>query len=565
MTVTYFGPQDQTHKLLLEQLVDSPPSIIAIDTETISLKERLPIGFAIATSPEESWWFSVFPERDAEIELLQQLMCNPNILKIYANVMFDIRVQQLIFPHFSYDEHNIIDVQVMARVAGHTEAKVQTLMMDIFNKTLQTAEEMMTEYGVKTMLQIPAEHTAYHCATDTMSTFELYYHFLPKIQQLYDEGLASDYMGVESSVVPILVDMSLRGVAIDQEARFTMQSSLEIERDHYKKICNELDFNPASGKQAGYVLAERGVFLPLTDGKKQLKTDEDTLELVDDPIAAAILGFKRANSILTKYIYPLAGVDRLHTEYGLDTVVGRTKSSNFNMQNIPSLKSNVGIDVRQIIVPDTGTFTTGDYSQEHLRIIMHMSGDSEMERVYYDGQDNGDIHLATARKIGKPRSIAKPVNYIIPYGRDPMTLAKKLKTKDIKWCSQLIDDWMDAYPDAAEWIISAEEYGLAHGKSLPTLFGRQISIPEEWRIRYGREYMDKKGMARKCVNYPVLGSDGEVMKRALIICDKHGLPLAVTVHDSITCDGDVIFPISELESLAAVNLPFDIERSERWK
>ena len=562
MSVSYYGPSTISKQLFYEQLVNSPPSIISIDTETIDLKEKLPIGFAIATSPHDAWWFNTLPERDVEIELLQNIMCNPAILKVYANVMFDIRVQQLLFPHFSFDESNIIDVLVMARILGRTGARVTDLAPEI-DREVQPAADLLAEYNTKSMLDVPKEAVAQHCATDAQVTLGLYHHFASKVEALVGEGLASDYMSKESKVVPILVDMSLRGLAVDQEARAVMTVKMEEERNYYKGICErDYDFNPASGMQRGYILAKRGNFLPFTKQKKQYKTDADTLELVDDPLATVILGFTRVNAILTKYLYPLESVDRLFTEYGLDTEVGRTKSSNFNMQNIPGLNSKVGIDVRHIFIPDSGTFTTGDYSQEHLRIIMYFSGDKEMERVYYDGMDEGDIHLSTAKKIHKPRQIAKQVNYIIPYGRDPRVLAQKIRTKDIKWCSQLIDDWMDAYPDAAQWIIAAEEYGLAHGKALPTLFGRQIAVPEE-RNKWGK--LDVKAAARKSVNYPVLGSDGEVMKRALIICSDHRLPLAVQIHDCITCDGDITFPISELESIAPVNLPFEVEKSERWR
>ena len=566
MTVSYYGSQPLTKDLFYQQMIDSPPAIIAIDTETIDLKEKLPIGFAIATNPHEAWWFNVLPERDLEIELLRSIMGNPNILKVYANVMFDIRVQQLLFPDFDFDEHNITDILVKARILGHTHARV-TDLAGLVGREVQPAEDLLAEYNTKSMLEVPREAVASHCATDAMVTLALDNYFTPQINQLYSEGLASDYMEVESKVVPILVDMSLRGLAVDQDARARMEVRMETDRDYYKKICEEHDFNPGSGMQSGYILAKRGNFLPFTKEKKQYKTDEDTLELLDDPLAAVIIGYKKATSILTKYLYPLRGIDRLYTEYGLDTEVGRTKSSNFNMQNIPGANSLSHMDVRHIFIPDSGTFTTGDFSQEHLRIIMYMSGDAEMERVYYDDKDDGDIHLSTAKKIGKPRTVAKAVNFIIPYGRDARVLAQKLKTKDVKWCSQLIDDWMDAYPDAAEWIVAAEKYGLSHGKALPTLFGRQIAVPEEWRkTRWGKEYLDEKGMSRKSVNYPILGSDGEVMKRALIICANHNLPLAVTVHDNVTCDGDVKFPISELESIAAgVKLPFEVECSERWK
>ena len=559
MTVQYFGPATATKSLFNQQLIDNPPKVIALDTETISLKEKLPIGFAIATSPNEAWYFSTMPEHDLEIELLQSLMTNPNICKAYANVMFDVKVQELIFLNFPFDLTNIADVLVWARLLGRTNARVADLATEI-GREAQDAKDLLAEYGKATMIELPPDVVASKCANDAMVTLALYHHFEPQVKAI--EGLAPDYLDVERKVVPILVDMSQRGLAIDQEARAEMEKRLEKDRDYYKSICTELDFSPGSGMQAGYILAKRGSFLPLTKGKKQYKTDEDTLELLADPLATVILGYKHVNSILTKYIYPMAKLERLYTYYGLDTEVGRTKSSDFNMQNIPSATSRVAIDVRHICYADTGTFTTGDFSQEHLRILMHFSGDKEMERVYYDGKDEGDIHISTMKKIHKPRSIAKIVNYATPYGAGATEIARQLKTKDLRFCSDLIDDWFAAYPDAAEWIRAARRYGFEHNKSLPTLFGRSIAIPEEFN-KWGK--LNKDGMERKGVNYPILGSDGEVMKRALIICSAHELPLAVQVHDSITLDGDCEFPVSELEAIAPVKLPFVVEKSMRWK
>ena len=556
----YFGPQQVSKQLFYDQLVDNPPAVIAIDTETVSLKEKLPIGFAIATTPRDAWWFNVYPEPDPEIEMLVGLMTNPHITKAYANVMFDIRVQQLIFQNFRYDESNIVDILVIARILGHTRARVADLAPEI-GRTAQDAKDMLDEYGAKTMLDIPRDTVAAKCANDAEVTLGLYHYLAPQIEKL--EGLSPDYLDVEREVVPILVDMSLRGLRIDQEARAMMETKMEADKEYYANILREHDVEkPGSGMQLGYILAKRGNFLPFTKSRKQLKTNEETLELLDDPLAAVALGYKRANSILTKYLYPLRDKDKIYTEYGLDTEVGRTKSSDFNMQNIPAASSRVGIDVRHIFIPDTGIFTSGDFSQLHLRFLAHMSGDKEMLEVYNEGKDGGDIHISTMKKTGKPRSIAKIVNYAIPYGGDPHTLAKQLKTKNMRWCSDLIDGWFDAYPDAAQWIKEARRYGLQHGKSLPTLFGRQIAIQEEWKKNGS---LDEDAMMRKGANYPILGSDGEVMKRALIICNEYKLPLAVQVHDSITCDGDINFPIEELESLSPVGTPFDVDKSERWK
>ena len=548
MSVTYFGPETVTKELFNKQLVLSPPSVISVDVETISLKERQPIGFAVATSPNESWYFRTYPEPDEELELVWPLLSNPNIKKVFHYAPYDLRAFPIIR---DIDRSNIADTNIMARLLGRTDTKLFELAPEV-GKVTQDAHDLMVEYGGKTMLDVPQDVVASKCANDAMVTLALYYHYLPDIDP--------EYFRVEMESIPILIDMSLKGLKFNEAERSLLEARLEIEVAHYRQLCREEDFNPASNQQVGYILAKRGNFLPFTKSKKQLKVNVDELEFLDDPIAAIVLNFRGVNKLLTTYIRPLRGEDRIYTEYNLDPVVGRIASSNMNMQNIPGKDSPTGYNVRHIFMPDSGVFTTGDFSQEHLRILMHFSNDREMQRVYYDGEYDGDIHSKTAKELNIPRHLAKTINYAIPYGATPWAISINAKIKDLKRCSRFIDDWFETYRDAAEWIIEAKKHGMRYGKAFPTLFGREITVPDEYN-KWGK--LNKEAMERKAVNYPILGSDGEIMKRALIKC-KH-LPLAVTVHDSITCDGDVEFPIETLEKLSPIRIPFAVVKTERWE
>lgn len=548
MSVTYFGDKIVSRELFNEQLVYSPPSIVSVDVETISLKERLPLGFSIATSPSESWYFRTYPALDREIELVLPLLNNPNIKKVFHNSMFDLRAFPLIC---DIDTSNIADTNVMARLLGKIDTKLLELAPEV-NRIAQDAADLIAEYGGKTMLDVPEEAVAAKCANDTQVTLALYYEYLPRID--------SNYFAVEMEVVPILINMSLKGLKFNEDDRARLEANLEKDVEYYRNICKEEDFNPASNQQVGYMLAKRGSFLPLTRSRRQLKVDEDQLEFLDDPIAAAVLAFRRANKLLTTYIRPLARQDRIYTEYNLDAVVGRVSSSNMNMQNIPGIKSPTRINARHIFAPDSGVFTTGDYAQEHLYIIMYKSGDRQMQRVYLEGEYEWDIHKFTARELGIPRYLAKTINYAIAYGATPRTISAHAKIRDIQRCSRYLDKWLDTFRDAAEWIRGVQKEGLRTGWAEPTLFGRRIKIPEELN-RWGKP--DVEGMKRKAVNYPILGSDGEIMKRALIRCKQ--LPLAITVHDSITCDGDINFPVEDLENIAPVRIPFEVKQTLRWE
>ena len=97
------------------------------------------------------------------------------------------------------------------------------------------------------------------------------------------------------------------------------------------------------------------------------------------------------------------------------------------------------------------------------------------------------------------------------------------------------------------------------------MFGRRIAIPEEYN-QWGALYVE--GMKRKAVNYPVLGSDGEVIKRAILLCNDRGLGppvMAITVHDSIDLDGDYQFPVEELEQIPGFRIPFEVKQTLKWE
>ncbi|KKM62667.1 hypothetical protein LCGC14_1519400, partial [marine sediment metagenome] len=479
---------------------------------------------------------------------------NPKILKVFHNAIFDMRIFPLIY---DIDESNIFCTLVASRLLGYQETGLAMLTNDILDTIIRTSDELLSEYGKKNMLELPSDEVAAMCCSHAKSTLLLYDKFKDKMDK--------EYMSVEMKSIPILNDMSQRGMKVNERDRAKLEEKLTSEVTYYRSLCEAEDFNPASPMQVGYILAKRGNFLPLTRGRKQYRTDNETLAFLDDPIASIVLSFRQVNKLLTTYIIPLRDKDRIYTKYNLDARVGRVSSSAMNLQNIPGPDKNRKLlpeGTRYIFQPDTGVFTTGDYSQEHMRILYHFSQDREMKRVFEEGEYEGSIHKKTAADMNIPYKLAKVINYAIPYGADAHTVSIQARIKDEKRCARFLDKWFETYPDAADWIRGAKEEGLRDGWALPTLFGRRIRVPEEFN-RWGR--LDTSAMGRKCINYPTLGSDGEIMKRALIICEREKLPLAVTVHDSISCDGDIEFPVDELENITPFKLPFEVKKTLRWE
>ena len=555
MSVYYYG--SGTAKERFQYFLDNPPEAIAVDAETVSIKERMPLGFAIAFSPDEAIYFQVYPEPPRELELLKPLLFNPQVCKIAHNMLFDMGVLPMI-PHLAgVDRSNIWDTNVAARLLGREITDLPYLAGTELSLDVTPAKVMLS--GGKTMLDVDPMELADKCQRDAKATYALYLSYKPQIDSQYAE-----YFKVEMAVIPILIDLSLRGLQIDHRARATLEAQLEDEVEFYRRQLEEYGVEkPGSSQQVGYMLGKRGNFLPMTRSKKQLSTKVGELEFLDDPMAAAVLGWRHKSKLLSTYISPIKGDDRFYTEYYLDTVVGRLNSRNRNIQNIPP-------DCRHIFLPDNGCFTTGDYAQEHLYILMHFSQDRDMKRVYEEGYMDGDIHRYTAQQMfgsvtPDRRRLSKTVNYAIVYGATAKTISEAAKIKDKNRCSQLLDAWMRAFPGAADWIKTVQRSGVKSGWAEPTLFGRRIHIPEEFN-RWGA--LDTSRMENKAVNYPILGSDGEIMKRAIILCNARGLGppiMAASVHDSLSFDGDVELPVEELEHIPGFRIPFEVKQTITWE
>ena len=551
MPTFYYGDGDAKERF--QHFLDNPPAAVAVDAETVSIKERMPLGFSIAFSPHEAFYFQVHPEPPRELELLKPLLFNPQVCKIAHNMLFDMGVLPMI-PHLKgFDRSNIFDTNVAARLLGRVITDLPYLAGTELSMDVTPAQVLLT--GGKTMLDIDPMVVADKCQRDAKATFALYLNYLPQIQQYYP-----DYFKIEMAVIPILIDLSLRGLAIDQQARADLQARYEDEVEFYRRrVQAEGIEKPGSPQQVGYILGKRGSFLPMTRSKRQLSTREADLEFLDDPLAAAVLGWRKKSKFLNTYLEPLAGQDRFYTEYYLDTVVGRMNSRNRNIQNIPD-------EARYMIMPDWGVFTTGDYAREHMYILAHQTQDRDLLEVLYNPDPKkADIHQHTAYKMRVPRPLARTLNYAVAYGATARTVSEQAKIRDMQRCQGLIDGWFRTYKGAADWILNAQREGMRDGWALPTLFGRRIRIPEEFN-RWGR--LNKDAMERKAVNYPILGSDGEVIKRAIILCAGRGLGppiMAITVHDSITFDGDVELPVEELEMIPKFRIPFEVKKTMRWE
>jgi len=508
----------------------SSPRRIAIDVETVSLKDRTPIGLSVATSSREALYFPLWNEDNQDVPW--DLIRDDGVTKIYHNCLFDLMVLKPYKP----SANNIADTLVMAHLLN-MDGELSNLVwwVDPYHaKPCRSAKAMLELAGASTMLDLPQDEVAIKCCQDTIATMWVYERLKDKV----DRG----YFEVEMALIPILHRMSLRGIAIDQEERAALEEELTDEMLYYRNLAEAEGFNPGSPKQVGYILAKRGTFLPFSQGHKQLKTDVKVLEKVLDPLASMVLQYRHYQKALGTYVIPLRGAERAYTRFHLDAATGRISSTERNLQNIPP-------QIRSMFLPDSGTFTDADFSQIELRILAYMSGDREMQYIFESG---GSIHQATAEFMNIPYKRAKNVGFGMIYGATVETVMETAKTNDKRLAQRFIEDWSRKYRDAWNWIQFQQEQGLLNGK-VHTLFGREFVLVQE---------EGEGAVRRKSVNYPIQGSAAEIFKRALIMC-KH-LDLANQLHDEVLIDGDVELPVGLDHIVPDLLTPVTLKKTARW-
>jgi len=534
--VAYYHGQGKLEDDYLK-LCNSPPQFIGVDTETIGKEDRTPIGVSIATAPDTSFYFPLYPDIDPKLPW--HILQDPKITKVYQNAIFDLNVLGIPSNELGpIDRDNITDTYIIAQLIGRRDKSLFDLQWEVGREDITKAADMLR--GGKSMLDYPTEVVAKKCCIDAEVTLQWYLHHEDKVDK--------QYLARELKIIPILIDMSNRGILIDHSVRSRVEARLTKQVNYLRAIADGEGFNPGSPQQVGYILATRGVFLPWTKKKKQFATDASVLELVDDPLAGLVLDYRHDSTLLNRYIKPIANDERFYTEFNLDAVTGRISSSKRNIQNLPPG------EVRSMLLPDSGIFTDIDYSQIELRILAYLSGDRKMLEIFADRE--GDIHQFVANFMRIIRKTAKNVHFGLIYGATPTCLRETAKIKDLRRCAQLIDMWFDLFKDAGYFIRETQREGLRDGY-IDTLGGRRIPIPIG--------YENDEACMRKAINYKIQGSAAEIMKDTLIVCQH--LPQAITVHDEDVFDGDVMREVVQLdlEHISPLETPITIKLLERWE
>jgi DNA polymerase I len=545
--------------------------LIAVDLETYTATDPVPVGLGIAYSPTDAFYFSLLPPSS---NIPWHLLTDPRVTKLMHNAPFDLRVLRDL--HDGGDTTNIIDTAVMARMAC-IPANLEDACTAMETTTRpRHMKDVWAENHVNNSIDLGEDINAVKCCEDCLGTLQLYYSLMDQVDM--------DYVKAEMELLPILEEMSQRGLLIDQDVRYGLEVAYSQEMESLRDLC-EVSFglNPWSPPQVSYILSKRGNFLPTKRGKSgrwTMTTDEATLEKIlhVEPLAGVVLRARHVRKMYGTYIMPAKGLDRMYTYFHLEAATARISSSSFdkrkerNLQNIPGEKvSGNSISMRNMFLPDMGTFTDTDFSQIELRVLAYLSNDHEMMDILND--PNGDIHQETANFLNIPRWMAKNCTFAIIYGATAQTVMETAHFQDIRRAQAILDALFRKYRNMGDWIRSTQEFARHHDY-VTTMGGRRISVlgPETEILPTDNLRQIESKMAnkdRKACNYPIQASAGEVMKRALKLArERVSAPMAHQVHDEIIWDGMAGTP-ADLDqlfngSVAPFPTPTNTKYMERW-
>ena len=377
---------------------------------------------------------------------------------------------------------------------------------------------------------------------------------------LVESGAAGLYSNVELPLTWILAQMEIVGVKVDVPYLEKLQVEFDeriraIEKD-IELLAGE-PVNPNSPKQLGHILFEVLELPVVKKTKTGYSTSAEVLEALRDshPIVGRVLDYRQLAKLKSTYVDGLLKLvdehDRVHTSFNQTvTATGRLSSTAPNLQNIP-VRTEEGKRIRRAFIPieKKNLLISADYSQIELRVLAHLSGDDMLMQSFAKGED---IHRRTASEVfhvpmeevtAEQRRTAKAVNFGIIYGQTDYGLSRELGISR-REAQAYIDLYFSRYPLVQTFIHDTIEQARAQGY-VTTMMGRRRYIKDiNSRNRNLRQFAE-----RTAVNSPIQGTAADIIKLAMIHCDKAiednrlDAKMLLQVHD------ELIFEVSREDAL----------------
>ena len=387
------------------------------------------------------------------------------------------------------------------------------------------------------------------------------------------------YKDIDYPMLEILSEMEIEGITVSKSKMSKLSKKLAKQLIDLKSeafLLSKKEFNLNSPKQLSEIFYnELNYPIIKKTPKGAPSTDASVLEELskDYELPKIILKYRELEKIRSTYVDGLipevTDDGKIHTHFNLfGTATGRLSSEKPNLQNIPN-KTDLGQQIRDFfIVEPSKKFVISDYSQIELRVLAHLSKDSDMTSILKD--KDSDIHSETASRIfdtklsevtSDMRRKAKEVNFGLIYGMEAFGLSKSLNISQ-KEASELIASYFNQFPKIKGFLDGVVVQAEADTYTT-TLLGRKRYIRE----LSSSNFQVKAAGRRIAMNAPIQGTASDIMKIAMIKVSNRlnkidGANLLLQIHDELIVETDEVnldkvkaIVTQEMESALTLDVP----------
>ena len=507
----------------------------------------------------------------------------------------------------------IIDTMVVASLLDENRFSysLNALAYDYLSKTKSEKglTEAAREFGVDPkaeLWKLPSMYVGPYAEADAELTLELWNCFKALVLK---EDLQS-IVDLELKVLPLLIDMTWKGVRVDTDrVERTRDYLLKEEKQVYKQIKALTDVNVEVWAAASLAKAFDSVSLPYPKTEKGSPSftkaflAEHTHELPKLILRCRELNKTHGTFINTilKYTTPQgrihSHINQIRSDDG-GTVSGRISMNNPNLQQIPARDPQLGPMIRSLFLPEEGEqWGSLDFSQQEPRILVHYAyayGKSqgyEMKGVkeFVDGYINNpdmDFHTMVADMAQIPRKQAKTINLGMMYGMGVNKLSDQLDIP-VDEAKALIQKYHDRVPFVKllmNGVMNKLNDRTSSG-SIRSLLGRKCRFdlwePDTFAMNKALPYKEavneygpttrlKRAYTYKALNRLIQASAADMTKQAMVNIYSEGIIPLIQIHDEIA----ISFSSSEqtkrvaniMEEAVKLNVPskVDIEIGPSW-
>ena len=407
------------------------------------------------------------------------------------------------------------------------------------------------------MYALPAKYVGEYAEQDAVLTLKLW-DVLQK--KLIDENLQAIY-DLESSLIPLLVEMRWKGVRVDiDKAEESVQTLRKQEKDCIKQIKYKygVDVDVWASASVAKAFDKAGLTYPRTQKTNAPSFTGKWLEGLNHGLPKLIVQARKYQKIRSAFIENMilehAHNGRIHGQMHPlrgdlgGTVSGRFSYSTPNLQQVPARDPVLGPLVRGLFLPEEGhSWGAFDYSQQEPRLTVHYASRMKLpgadEAVSAYNEDDADFHQIVADMAGIARKDAKVINLSLSYGMGKNKLIQALGINELE-ADALFNNYHSKVPFIKELTLScsrkAENVGF-----IKTLLGRKCRFDmyeprnekntplpfEQAYEEYGPNL--RRAFTYRAFNRLIQGSAADMTKQAMLDMWKEGIVPHIQVHDEL--------------------------------